>query len=64
MEKKIIAITTRYPKEMVEVLKQLAQDHHRSFNGEVIQALHHYINQQQKARKHRAQSVQIPPVSE
>jgi len=63
MEKHIIAITTRYPKEMVKVLKQLAQDHHRSFNGEVIEALQTYINQQ-KAREHRAQGIQIPPVSE
>ena len=64
MDKNIIAITTRYPKEMVEVLKHLAQDHHRSFNGEVIEALQTYINQQQKAREQRAQGIQIPPVSQ
>ncbi len=63
MEKEIIAITTRYPKEMVEALKQLAQDHHRSFNGEVIQALQEYINQQKKAEKRDAPRLYIPPLS-
>ncbi|HET8841905.1 MAG TPA: Arc family DNA-binding protein [Ktedonobacteraceae bacterium] len=45
-----MAITTRYLKEMVDVLKQLAQDHHRSFNGGVIQAIHEYIQQQKTAK--------------
>ncbi|HKV58317.1 MAG TPA: Arc family DNA-binding protein [Ktedonobacteraceae bacterium] len=57
MEKEIIAITTRYPKEVVEALKQLAQDHHRSLNSEVIQALQEYIQRHQKAGKRDAQSL-------
>ena len=64
MEKNIRAITIRYPKEMGEELKQLAREHHRSFNGEVIQALHDYIQHHQKAGKRDAQGIQIPPVSE
>ena len=54
---KIIAITTRYPKEVVEALKQLAQHHHRSFNGEVIQALQEYIEKQQQGEKRDTQGV-------
>jgi predicted transcriptional regulator len=64
MEKNSRATTIRYPKEMGDALKQLAQEHHRSFNGEVIQALHDYIQLHQKAGKRDAQGVQIPPVSE
>lgn len=51
MEKEIIAITTRYPKALVEALKHVAQDHHRSFNGEVIQALQEYIKRQKAGKR-------------
>lgn len=64
MEKNIKAITIRYPQEMVEAIKQLAKEHHRSFNGEVIQALQEYLQQHRKAEKRDAQGIQIPPVSE
>jgi len=48
MEKNMRSITTRYPPEVVDSLKRLAQRHNRSFNGEVIQALQEYIRGQEK----------------
>lgn len=44
-------ITTRYPFDLLEELRKLAQEHQRSFNGEVIWALREYIAQQQKAKQ-------------
>lgn len=51
MEKNIISMTMRYPKEIMEAMKQLAKKHHRSFNGEVLQALQEYIQRQATAEK-------------
>lgn len=45
-----ININTRYPQEVRDAMKQLAEDHGRSFNGEVIWALREYIKHQQKGR--------------
>jgi hypothetical protein len=58
MEEKKIQV--RFPFEVWETLKELAGDHERSFNGEVIWALRAYIAQT-KGGSH--ESVQIPPVS-
>lgn len=41
-----ININTRYPEEVRDAMKQLASDHGRSFNGEVIWALREYIKRQ------------------
>jgi predicted transcriptional regulator len=51
MEKEIVSTNVRYPKEIAEAMKQLAKKHHRSFNGEVVQALQEYIQRQEKAEK-------------
>jgi hypothetical protein len=39
-------INTRSPKELLEELRNLAKDHDRSLNGEVIWALREYVKQQ------------------
>ncbi len=44
-------VSTRYPLDVLETMKQLAQEHERSFNGEVVWALRLYITQQQKEGK-------------
>jgi hypothetical protein len=38
----------RYPKEIAEAIKRPAEKHHRSINGEIIQALQEYIQRQKK----------------
>ncbi len=42
------SIGTRYPVEILAMMKQLAQLHGRSFNSEVIWALREYIRQQKQ----------------
>ena len=37
------AINTRYPEDVLRDMRTLAQKHERSFNGEVVWALRHYI---------------------
>ena len=41
-----ISLGTRYPREVLAEMKRLAQQHQRSFNGEVIWALREYIAHQ------------------
>ncbi len=43
-------INTRYPLEVLEAMRQSAQDNQRSFNGEVIWALREYIAKQAKEK--------------
>lgn len=38
------AINTRYPEDVLEGIRELANKHGRSFNGEVIWALRQYID--------------------
>jgi hypothetical protein len=50
-EQKDTAINTRYPQDVLEVMRQLAHSHQRSFNGEVIWALRQYIAQQEGEKR-------------
>lgn len=50
-------INTRYPADVLEQMKKLAQAHERSFNGEVVWALREYIQQ----RKPRMKSYNLIP---
>ena len=43
-------ISIRFPAEVLEAIRTLAQDHERSFNGEVIWALREYVEREGKAR--------------
>ena len=46
------SIGTRYPLGVLSDMKDLAKEHGRSFNGEVIWALREYIKQQKGEDKH------------
>jgi predicted transcriptional regulator len=37
------SITMRIPAEMAELLRQLAKQHDRSLNGEMVRALREYV---------------------
>lgn len=43
----IISTNTRYPKDLHDALQQLAREHKRSFNAEVMWALQRYIKQEE-----------------
>ena len=43
-----IPITIRFPREVAETMRQLAQEHDRSINGEMVRAAREYIARQQK----------------
>jgi len=47
-------ISIRFPSDVLTGLKDLARQHERSFNGEVIWALRTYLTQQ-KGKKHADQ---------
>jgi len=51
MKKEIVSTNVRYPKEIAEAIKRLAEKHHRSINGEIIQALQEYVQRQKKEEK-------------
>ncbi|TMD67608.1 MAG: Arc family DNA-binding protein [Chloroflexi bacterium] len=42
-KKKEIKITVRFPAEVIEALRTLAQQEDRSLNGEIVQAVREYI---------------------
>jgi hypothetical protein len=42
----------RFPSDVWEEIKRLAEQHERSFNGEIVWALRYYIKQQKGAIKH------------
>ena len=46
---KNVNINTRYPPDLLEELRKLAQEHERSLNGEIVWALRQYVEQQKKA---------------
>ncbi len=50
-DRKIISTNTRYPVELHESLLRLAKKHKRSFNAEVMWALHMYVEQQEEKGK-------------
>lgn len=51
MKKELVSTNVRYPKEIAEAIKRLAEKHHRSINGEIIQALQEYIQRHKKEEK-------------
>ncbi len=53
MEQKeqIVSTNTRYPKALHDTLQQLAREHKRSFNAEVMWALEWYIRQEAEEQK-------------
>ncbi len=51
MKKEFVSTNVRYPKEIAEAIKRLAEKHHRSINGEIIQALQEYVQRQNKEEK-------------
>ena len=51
MKKEFVSTNVRYPKEIAEAIKRLAEKHHRSINGEIIQALQEYIQREKKKEK-------------
>jgi hypothetical protein len=61
-EHKDTAMNTRYPPEVVEAIRQFAQEDSRSFNGMVIWILREYIRMRKGGKD--AQSVQVPFVSQ
>lgn len=56
------AINTRYPPDVLEGMRKLAQAHERSFNSEVVWALRNYIAQQtgDLQMKRRLQQYETP----
>ena len=59
----IVSTNTRYPKELHEALQQLAREHKRSFNAEVMWALERYIGQEQ-AEQREDERARVRRVSE
>ena len=43
------AINTRYPNDLLDTLRVLAQQHQRSLNGEIVWALRDYISRQRQS---------------
>lgn len=54
----IVSTNVRYPKEIAAAMKRLAEKHHRSINGEIIQALQEYIQRQEKGTNRRDENTQ------
>ena len=50
----------RFPRELWETLKRLAQEDSRSFNAEVVWILRNYT----EGRAKDVKSLQVPPLSE
>ena len=44
-------ITIRFPREVADALRRLAQEHDRSLNGEVIRAAREYIARRQQQER-------------
>jgi len=45
------AINTRYPNNLLDTLRVLAQQHRRSLNSEIVWALQDYVSRQRQSRK-------------
>ena len=45
------AINTRYPNDLLDTLRVLAQHHQRSLNSEIVWALRGYVSRQRQSRK-------------
>jgi|GraSoi2013_100cm_1033763.scaffolds.fasta_scaffold40760_3 hypothetical protein len=46
--------SVRFPLDVLEAIRQLAQEEDRSLNGEIIQAVREYIAKRRKERKGNA----------
>ncbi len=49
-------VTVRFPRELLEALRPLAEQESRSLNGEIVQAVREYLARKKKGEKD-AQSV-------
>lgn len=47
----MVHISIRFPREIAEAIRRLAQEHDRSINGEVVRAVREYITRQLRQRK-------------
>jgi len=47
-DRAVIAINTRYPKEVYDAIMRLAKKHKRSFHAEVLWALQTYVEQYER----------------
>jgi len=45
------AINTRYPNDLLDTLRVLAQHHQRSLNSEIVWALQDYVSRQRQSRE-------------
>jgi hypothetical protein len=54
--------SVRFPLDLLNALKQYAQEDKRSINGEIIWILSEYAHKRKGAK--REESLQVPPVSE
>jgi len=43
--------SVRIPADLLTAIRKLAKEHQRSINGEILWALRHYINLQQKDKE-------------
>ncbi len=46
-ERDVTHISIRFPREIAEAMRRLAQEHDRSINGEVVRAVREYLARQQ-----------------
>ncbi len=51
------SINTRYPQEVLETMRRLAQRHERSLNGEIVWALRDYIQRKEAEEYHADESL-------
>jgi hypothetical protein len=45
--------TVRFPRELLEALRPLAEQENRSLNGEIVQACYEYLERKQKEAKEK-----------
>jgi hypothetical protein len=50
-KREMVHFSIRFPREVAEALKRLAQEHDCSINGEVIRAVKEHIARQQKSSR-------------
>jgi predicted transcriptional regulator len=52
------AINTRYPNDLLDILRVLAKQHQRSLNSEIVWALQDYVSRQRQSRKEETEGDQ------
>jgi len=52
------SISIRFPLDIIDDIKDLAQEDERSFNGEVVWIVRQYIQERRKAHENDSQSPQ------